>query len=638
MEYEEADRELNVWYKKLREKIDRFSQSNLLAIQRKWIAYRDQTKSFKSDFPPSDIDEMNALMTNSRTRDLILLYGYIEDGNQSSLTGVSVDDAKALAEQLDADVEHLYKTVQNMSTYGIKNKVRKSHSDWLAYRDLDISFVQSFSEDSTLQLLLYYREKVALNQQRLIHLQDLEERLASMPPPPPPTPIEYINSIPLRISKVARDHIIKFETGGRAYFEKMYLRPQWPGYASGVTIGMGYDLGYHTKEQIREDWEGVASSKEIHAMLQVQGVTGSSAKYRASQIRNQVHINWDEAGEVFDGVTIPRWSRDTADAYRVSRGELHPDCNGALIGNTFNRGVGFSSEGKKREKWLIREAIKKGNYKAVPQLFRDQRKHWPGSGGTNGLQTRRSEEADLFQAGLNAMEENWPPAQYAADDQPVGDGRTWGRQDVVSKDHPIWESGEIHPSIVARKDRILGLSRSGLHYRKIRCGVLYAASASAHKAEALGYHLYVTSGNRWAVSSSPNHAQNGLIGDSIDFIITTKPGGAGARLPSTRDGRLDSYDILAAAIVAGANGIGWGRGNNAGHHVEVDDAQRGSPGYEDVWNYDDGDTAEFLQLEMDFARNRVQTNPKYAEYKGYYYGKLKPKPDPDAGPTDLSVR
>ena len=412
----------------------------------------------------------------------------------------------------------------------------------------------------------------------------------------------------------------------------MYERPQWPGYSSGVTVGMGYDLGYHSKDQIRKDWEGVASSKEIHAMLQVQGITGSSAKYRASNIRNQVHITWEEAGKVFDKVTIPRWARDTATAYRVGRGELHPDALGALIGNTFNRGTGMSSSGKKREKYLIREAIKKGNYKVIPSLFREQRKHWPGTSGPNGLQTRRSEEAELFQAGLDAMQENWPPASYAYDDLPNGTKRTYGRNDVVGAVHPIWKNGELHPRIISRKDRILGIGRSGEHYRKMRADVLYAASASAKKAETMGYYLYVTSGNRWAISSSPNHAQNGLIGDSIDFIITTGESSSSSRLPNTTAGRKQSYDILAAAISAGANGIGWGRGNNAGHHVEVDDAQRGSPGYEDVWSYDDGSSSEFKQLEMDFARGTILKNPAFDEYEGYFYGKLQPKPEPEPEP------
>lgn len=215
---------------------------------------------------------------------------------------------------------------------------------------------------------------------------------------------ESIDSPTIRISKAARDHIVKFETGGRRYFESRYLRPQWPGYSSGVTIGFGYDLGYHTKQQIRDDWEGVASPKEIHAMLQVQGTTGSSARYRASAIRSQVHIDWHESQQVFETVTIPRWCDITAKAYRIERGQLHPHAAGALVGNTFNRGPGMSKTGKKREKWLIREAISRRDYRIIPDLFRAQRKYWPKSSGPNGLQQRRSEEAELFQMGLDVME------------------------------------------------------------------------------------------------------------------------------------------------------------------------------------------------------------------------------------------
>ena len=65
----------------------------------------------------------------------------------------------------------------------------------------------------------------------------------------------------------------------------------------------------------------------------------------------------------------------------------------------------------------------------------------------------------------------------------------------------------------------------------------------------------------------------------------------------------------------------------------MDDAQRGSPGYEDVWNYDDGSSSQFTGLERDFARGTILKNPAFEEYKGYFYGKLQPKPEPEPEPV-----
>ena len=409
----------------------------------------------------------------------------------------------------------------------------------------------------------------------------------------------------------------------------MYQRPQWPGYASGVTVGFGYDLGYHTKADVQRDWEGVANPSELLAMMQVVGVTGNRAQSLASQIKSQVHLDWNESQKVFERITLPEWSAKTAKAYRIARDDLHPDCNGALVGNTFNRGEAISSEGRSREKYLIREALRRENYSVIPGLFREQRKYWPGTSGSNGLQTRRSEEADLFQKGLDAMKPNlnWPPDSFLVDDRPTGDQRTYLRNDNAGENHPIWYWGELHPRLLERKDRILGIGREGQHCHRIRVGTLYAASAAAYKAEQLGYHLYVTSGNRWGVSTSPNHGQNGDIGDAIDFVVTKKPEGQGDTISGDQKGMQETYDVLSAAVACGANGIGWGRSNGAGHHVEVDDAQRDGPSADDVWPYCDDSTPTFLRFEKDYSAGKIQTDPVYQDYRDYYYRKGQARPD-----------
>jgi hypothetical protein len=225
----------------------------------------------------------------------------------------------------------------------------------------------------------------------------------------------------------------------------------------------------------------------------------------------------------------------------------------------------------------------------------------------------------------------WPLPSFAAEDIRNPSGRTYERNEVVDKDHPIWTNGELHPGISIAKNRILGIGREGLHHKKIRAGVLYAASAAAYQANALGYQMQVTSGNRWGVASSPNHGQNGLIGDAIDFVVSTEPGGTGSRAAGAK-GMQDTYDILAAGAVAAAKyvekpgvGIGWGRSNGAGHHVEVDDGQRGTHDASDVWPYSDSGSSAFLTFERDFANGSIFTNPKYAKFKDFTYH----APDPN---------
>ena len=45
-------------------------------------------------------------------------------------------------------------------------------------------------------------------------------------------------------SKESIEKIIEWEIGDRAYYNKYLSHFTWPGGASGVTVGFGYDLGY----------------------------------------------------------------------------------------------------------------------------------------------------------------------------------------------------------------------------------------------------------------------------------------------------------------------------------------------------------------------------------------------------------
>ena len=57
-------------------------------------------------------------------------------------------------------------------------------------------------------------------------------------------------------SKRAIDLIVATEVTSQAYYEKKLRKPEWPGGASGVTIAVGYDLGYANEDKIRRDWTG----------------------------------------------------------------------------------------------------------------------------------------------------------------------------------------------------------------------------------------------------------------------------------------------------------------------------------------------------------------------------------------------
>jgi hypothetical protein len=58
----------------------------------------------------------------------------------------------------------------------------------------------------------------------------------------------------IRASMAGVNEIVTEEDSGEAYYTRHYEHFEWPQGASGPTVGIGYDCGYVTADQIRKDW------------------------------------------------------------------------------------------------------------------------------------------------------------------------------------------------------------------------------------------------------------------------------------------------------------------------------------------------------------------------------------------------
>ena len=58
--------------------------------------------------------------------------------------------------------------------------------------------------------------------------------------------------------------ILEWETGGAAQYGR-WPHPEWPGGASGVTVGVGYDCGYASTAVVASDWREVAGVERLAA-------------------------------------------------------------------------------------------------------------------------------------------------------------------------------------------------------------------------------------------------------------------------------------------------------------------------------------------------------------------------------------
>jgi GH24 family phage-related lysozyme (muramidase) len=185
----------------------------------------------------------------------------------------------------------------------------------------------------------------------------------------------------------------------------------WPGGASGVTIGRGYDLGYHTVEELMQDWGGKLPVAVVDRLRRCCGIKGGAARELAKTLVG-IRIPEHVADEVFMTVDVPRWIQRAAETFPGY--DLLPDeMQGVLVSLVFNRGtrmrdVNPSTEDR-REMRAIRKAIlqwaaqpdPETRKKLFPKLreivaieLRSMKRLWEGQ-GLGGLLKRREAEARL---------------------------------------------------------------------------------------------------------------------------------------------------------------------------------------------------------------------------------------------------
>ena len=191
----------------------------------------------------------------------------------------------------------------------------------------------------------------------------------------------------MNLNKAGITFIIEQETGGQDEYNR---HPEWPGEQSGVTIGIGYDLGYNGAGVISQDWEEHVSRADLSRLTACAGIKGAFAKELAHQLRD-ISISWDSAVEVFEQVTVPKFYLQMLRIYPQAD-ELEPHQTAALLSLVFNRGNSLSGD-RRREMLEIQTALKNGDLAQVPDLLRSMDRLWPE---TKGLRLRRHREADLF--------------------------------------------------------------------------------------------------------------------------------------------------------------------------------------------------------------------------------------------------
>lgn len=204
--------------------------------------------------------------------------------------------------------------------------------------------------------------------------------------------------------------ILDYEVGGgRAYYDKKLFHPTWPGGDSGITIGIGYDLGFCGVREFAEAWIGL-DDEARDKLADVVGLTGHTARMQLPKLRG-ITVPYDLALYVFQRVT---WPSECAKTLKAFPGvETLPETSfGALVSLVYNRGPGMSGP-RRLEMRRIRNAVQQYaaaidsstckqeltrlTCKHIAAQIREMKRLWVGQ-RQDGLLRRRDAEAKLVES------------------------------------------------------------------------------------------------------------------------------------------------------------------------------------------------------------------------------------------------
>lgn len=197
----------------------------------------------------------------------------------------------------------------------------------------------------------------------------------------------------LTCSNTGLRSIITHEISSEAYYNRRLKTPVWPGGASGVTIGIGYDLGYVSVAKMRREWGGQISDNNIKALEKVCGLKGEEARPKVNLISiKSVIVPLESASQVFYLSSLPVYAAKCLKAYPGVE-KLPADAQAALLSLVFNRGTRKSGS-TRREMKALEALVANADLDGIAAEILKMKRLWEGK-GLDGLLRRREHEAAL---------------------------------------------------------------------------------------------------------------------------------------------------------------------------------------------------------------------------------------------------
>lgn len=217
--------------------------------------------------------------------------------------------------------------------------------------------------------------------------------------PPAPVPLDAATAH-LTVSRRGLDQIVEHEISSPTHYRRALQRPTFPGGDSGVTIGIGYDLGANSASQIRRDWQGLLADTDVEALAAAAGLKGEAAQ-RVLPLLQDIQVPLAAAEQVFYTRTLPRYAQSTRRAYPAVQ-LLAPDAQAALLSLVYNRGSALSGASRSEMRAIV-PLVAAQDYAGIAEQLRAMKRLWVGE-GLDGLLARRDAEATLVENAQRAYQ------------------------------------------------------------------------------------------------------------------------------------------------------------------------------------------------------------------------------------------
>lgn len=173
-------------------------------------------------------------------------------------------------------------------------------------------------------------------------------------------------------------------------YDRHYRHPEWPEGDSGITIAIGYDLGF--EETFEFDWQTILHPEDYDALKAVCGLSGARARARLSDVAT-ILIEWKDAYQVFDLNQLPREYIKTARMFPGLQ-DLTLNAQSALVSLEYNRGTSLIGPSR-REMREIRDLVPSKDYSGIATQLVAMDRVWRGSSIEDDMVSRRAGEARL---------------------------------------------------------------------------------------------------------------------------------------------------------------------------------------------------------------------------------------------------